>query len=343
MKKAFDEVELNRLSLKNRLMRSATWEGIAAPNGGLPGQTYDIYRSLAKGGIGAIITGFASVSSDDFYFDGMMRLSEDSLIPEYRKLAEVIHQESCPVIVQLALGAYYRREADAYRQVEPDEMTPEEIGKVADLFGCAASRAAEAGFDGVQIHAAHFFFLSRFISPAVNHRTDSYGGSAENRARILLEILAEIRRKAPALHVTVKINCSDFIHGGLDEEESAGICQILDQAGIDSIEVSGNGTSARGIKARVNEGYFAPAAESIAEKVSCPVMVVGGFRSLDAIEAVLNSSKIELISLSRPLLCQPDLPMIWRRDPKAVSGCVSCNRCYSSPAHRCVLAQRSGR
>ena len=136
--------------------------------------------------MGAIITGFTSVSADDFYFDGMMRLGSDALIPQYKRLTDIIHKESCPVIAQLALGAFYRvYDGEAYEQTEPDEMTKDEIRQVVRIFREAARRAKEAGFDGVQIHAAHFFFLSRFISPAVNHRTDEYGGSTENRSRIL--------------------------------------------------------------------------------------------------------------------------------------------------------------
>lgn len=269
-----------------------------------------------------------------------MRLCDDALIPQYKRLTDLIHAQDCPVVTQLALGAYYRESKGRYLQVEPDYMTLDEIRLVVRQFIEAAVRAEKAGFDGVQIHAAHFFFLSRFFSPAVNHRTDRYGGSTENRARILLDIFHGIREAAPKLHITIKINCNDFTYGGITEEECLSICKILDQAGIDSIEVSGNGTSVGGIKAHVNEGYFAPAAAEIADAVSCPVIVVGGFRSLDTMEVVLNSSKIEQISLSRPLLCEPDLPKKMKADPSTVSGCVSCNACYSSQSHKCVFRRR---
>ena len=340
MKKIFEAVELKNLTVRNRLVRSATWEGIANPDGSVTEEAYDIYSELAKGGVGAIITGFTSVDLHDCYFDGMMRLCDDALIPQYRKLVDVIHAEGCPVITQLALGAYSREVNGRYRRVEPDEMTADEIHRVIRRFVDAAVRAEKAGFDGVQIHAAHFFFLSRFISPAVNHRTDEYGGSAKNRSRILLEIMDGIRKAAPELHITIKINCSDFTFGGLDEAECLAICRLLDQNGIDSIEVSGNGTSVGGIRAHVNEGYFVSSAKKVAEAVSCPVIVVGGFRSLDVMETVLNKTKIELISLSRPLLREPDLPDKMKTDPGTVSRCVSCNRCYSSPSHKCIFRGR---
>ena len=341
MKQLFEEISLNHLKAKNRLVRSATWEGIAAPDGSMPDAAYEIYDELAKGGVGTIITGFTSVSSNDHYFGGMMRLSDDALIPQYRKLTDIIHAYDVPVITQLALGAHYRQDQDGrYRQVVSDHMTIDEIHLVRDQFIEAAVRAEKAGFDGVQIHAAHFFFLSRFVSPAVNHRTDGYGGSTENRARLVCEIIEGVREKAPSLHITAKINSSDFTYGGLDEAESLEICKLLCSAGLDSIEVSGNGTSVGGIRPHVNEGYFVPFASGLAEEVSTPVIVVGGMRSLDEMQAVLSKTNIEMISLSRPLLREPDLPAKMKNGACSASKCVSCNACYSSPAHKCVFRGR---
>lgn len=336
MKKLFETAKLGDLTLKNRLVRSATWEGIALRDGGITDEAYEIYDELAKGGVGAIITGFTSVADNDQYFGGMMRLSRDELIPQYKRLVELIHAENCPVIAQLALGGYYRNG----RLTEPDEMTADEVRSVIQMFIDAARRAKDAGFDGVQIHAAHFFFLSRFISPAVNHRSDAYGGSTENRMRILLDILSGIRTAAPELHVTVKINSSDFTYRGLDEAESLTICKALAAAGIDSIEVSGNGTSVQGIRAGINEGYFAPFAATLAEQINVPVIAVGGWRSIGSMEAALNDTEIAFLSLSRPLLREPDLPNKLQSGETNVSKCVSCNACYSSPSHRCVFRKR---
>ena len=338
MKQIFEPLTWNNLKLKNRLLRSATWEGIAAPNGAISDKAYEIYEELAKGGVGGIITGFTSVSANDFYFGGMMRLCSDDLIPQYQKLTEIAHKENCPIIAQLALGAYYRTNAQGkFEQVEPDDMSVKEIEDVIQLFGLAAKRAKGAHFDGVQIHAAHFFFLSRFISPAVNHRQDEYGGSVKNRAKILLKILQEIKQQAPDLHVTIKINSNDFAYGGLDEKESLEICLLLAKSGIDSIEVSGNGTSVQGIKAHVDEGYFADFAAKLAERIDIPVYVVGGWRAKDTMEKVLKQTKLAALSLSRPLLREPDLPNKFKKGESEVSKCVSCNACYSSQFHRCIF------
>ena len=343
MKKVFEEVKLGNLKLKNRLIRSATWEGIALPDGGVTDEAYEIYGELAKGGVGAIITGFTSVARNDCYFDGMMRLCCDELIPQYIKLTDIIHAEGIPAITQLALGAYYRERDSRYHQVEPDNMSEDEIRLVIRQFIEAAVRAEKAGFDGAQIHAAHFFFLSRFISSAVNHRTDAWGGTTEKRARILIGILNGIRETAPSLHVTIKINSSDMSSGGNTEADCVTICKILDEAGIDSIEISGNGTSVGGIRAHKNEAYFSPAAAEVAKAVHCPVFVVGGFRALDTMECVLNNTKLEAISLSRPLLREPDLPQKLQADEAYISKCVSCNACYSSPSHKCIFRGREAR
>lgn len=219
MKHIFESANLGNLTLQNRLIRSATWEGIAARDGGITENAYAIYDELSKGGVGAIITGFTSVAENDHYFGGMMRLCSDALIPQYKRLADVIHANGSPVITQLAVGTFYRDESGYSELVEPDEMTVEEIRLVVRQFIDAAIRAKDAGFDGAQIHAAHFFFLSRFISPAVNHRMDAYGGSTENRSRILTEIMEGIRKEVPGLHITIKINSNDFTRGGLDEAE----------------------------------------------------------------------------------------------------------------------------
>ena len=279
-RKIFEEVRLHNITFKNRLIRSATWEG----------------------------------------------------------LADIIHSGGCPAIIQLATGAYYRKLPNGLvQQTEPDYMTPDEIQRVTAMFIQAAVRAQKAGFDGVQIHAAHFFFLSRFISPRVNQRTDDYGGNTLKRSRIVLGILRGIKSEAPGLHVTVKINCSDFTMGGLEEDESLEVCRLLAENGIDSIEVSGNGTSVRGIRPHVDEAYFLNFAAVLAERVNVPVMLVGGLRSLGTMQDIIGNTKIELLSLSRPLLREPDLPDMLRNGTATESRCVSCNACYGSHAHRCVF------
>ena len=339
-KKIFEPLKLNNLTLKNRLLRSATWEGIAALDGSIDERIYSIYEEVSKGGVGGIISGFTSVATNDHYFEGMMRLSDDKLIPQYKKLTDIVHKENIPILAQLALGAYYDK--NDY-EIYIDEMSLDDIKDVINLFIKAAERAKKANYDGVQIHAAHFFFLSRFISPSVNHRNDLYGGNIENRSRILVDILKGIKQLNLGLHVSLKINSSDFDIGGNDEKDCIEICKIMAKEGIDSIEISGNGTSRSRIKPHINEAYFLDCAKKVAENVNVPIALVGGLRSRKTMQKILDTTNIQILSLSRPLICQPDFPKMMERGDIEDSKCVSCNGCYKSNCHRCIVFKRKNK
>ena len=190
-----------------------------------------------------------------------------------------------PILTQLALGAFYNNEGV---EVNTDDMSQEDIKKVIviDLFIKAAERAKKANFDGIQIHAAHFSFLSKFISPLKNHRTDEYGGSTENRAKILVDILKGIKELNLG-HISIKINSSDF------EEE-----------------------------------------------VNIPIALVGGIRSRKTMQNILDTTKIQIISLSRTLNCDPEYPKKMQNGDIEDSRCISCNGCYKSNCHKCVVFKK---
>ncbi|NLD98775.1 MAG: NADH:flavin oxidoreductase [Fibrobacter sp.] len=329
-KKLFDKVNLGRLNLKNRLIRSATAQGHMEPLKYSNEKLYQIYGELATGGIGAIITSFPLVDSD--YFRESAELTGEQI---YEKITALCHAQDCPAIAQLVLVDYLR--AENKRKVDIDNMTGDDIEAVVDMFATAAERAEKAGYKGVQIHAAHGLFLSRFISPAYNHRTDIYGGSIDNRSKIILDIMQEIRNRSPHLHISMKINCSDFVDGGLTPEDSLMVCKLCASARIDSIEVSGNGSSAPGIRAGVNESYYKDFALRLSEEVNIPVILVGGNRSIDSMESILNKGNIECFSLSRPLIREPNLPLRWANGDTAPAKCVSCNMCYQTPWQDCIF------
>lgn len=333
MKSIFDSIALGKLKLKNRLVRSATWEAMALPDGSPSDEQIAVYRDLAEGGVGLIITGFTSVSDNDDNLDGMARLSSDTQIARWKQLVDVCHAKDVPVISQLALGEYTVNGVNK----EPDQLTPGDIQRLIDLFRDAAVRAEKAGFDGVQIHLAHNFYLSRFISPAYNHRMDKYGGSASRRANLPIEIMAAIRTAAPSLHISTKINASDFFPGGLTVDDFTATSLLLADAGIESIEVSGNGTSVPGVRAGKDEGYFLPYAQALRMLTNVPIILVGGHRSVEGMNEILNRTSIELLSLSRPLIREPNLPARWAAGDEAPALCVSCNACYRTPGHRCIF------
>jgi 2,4-dienoyl-CoA reductase-like NADH-dependent reductase (Old Yellow Enzyme family) len=344
LKSIFDETTMGGLKMKNRLVRSATGEALATEKGNIPKDLFDSYVELAKGGSGMIIFAFTSVAPVDFSRDGLFRLHDDSLIPEYRSLVDEVHKYDCVALTQLALGIYLKQtESGSLEQLSPDQMTVEDIKEVINNFISAAVRAKKAGFDGIQLHGGHGFVLSRFISPLYNHRTDEYGGSTKGRAKIILDIIKGIREMVGDIHISIKINSSDFISGGLMPEESLIICKLLEDEGINSIEVSGNEPTVSNIKPMDNEGFFAPFAVKLQSIIKIPVIVTGGHRSVENMNKLLNEDGIEYFSLSRPLIKEPNLPNRWKEGDLRPSTCISCNKCFQTYGHKCIFNEGSGR
>jgi 2,4-dienoyl-CoA reductase-like NADH-dependent reductase (Old Yellow Enzyme family) len=268
----------------------------------------------------------------------MMRLSNDGLIAGYTKMVKAVKMHDCRIIAQIALANNYRPDANGtLAPCEIDDLGIAALDDLVELFARGAERAGRAGFDGVQIHAAHGFYLSRCYSPASNHRCDDYGGTPEKRARILVETLKAIRSKAPNLHVSTKINFSDFQPGGVTPADAIVACREPADAGIDSIEVSANGTSRTGVKPGLNEAYFRAFAQELKEVVATPVILVGGHRSIGNMERILNGNKVDYFALSRPLIREPGLVKRWLKGDRNPAACISCNSCYRTPGRRCIF------
>ena len=330
MKTIFDTTTLRRHTLKNRIWRSATWLALADAEGNVTDEIVRTYEELAKGGVCMIVTGLTSIMENDAEIGGGAKFFDDRFIAGHKRLTDAIHKHGALVMMLTAI-------VDG----PVDELTTEQVEEIVHLFGDAAHRAEEAGYDGVQIHAAHFFYLSKFISPLINHRTDRYGGDQQGRSRILYEILSDMREKtSPDFLITMKINSTDEYPGGLTVQDFIIACKLMAEAGIDAIEVSGNGTSRTGIKAGQNEGYFRAAAMSLAKMVDVPVVLVGGLRSIERINQYLDEARIEYISLSRPLVREPNLIQRWQESDTRPSLCVSCNTCYRTPGHQCIFNLR---
>jgi 2,4-dienoyl-CoA reductase-like NADH-dependent reductase (Old Yellow Enzyme family) len=203
-------------------------------------------------------------------------------------------------------------------------------------FGAAAARAVKAGYDGVQIHAAHGYLLSQFLSPFFNQRTDAYGGSLQNRARLLMQVVRHVREVVgETVPVFAKLNSDDLLPGGLSSTEALEVCAMLQDTGIDAIELSGGTTLAllmnkpENSYAQTGEArlYWRQAAEQYKARISVPLMLVGGIRSLKAAEELVASGVTDYVSLSRPLIRQPDLVNRWRSEESAEAACISCDAC----------------
>jgi 2,4-dienoyl-CoA reductase-like NADH-dependent reductase (Old Yellow Enzyme family) len=238
-------------------------------------------------------------------------------------------------------------------QVPLQEMTLEHIKSTVDAFGKSAEHACEAGFDGIQIHAAHSYLLSQFLSPAFNHRTDAYGGSIENRAKMLLEVLQGIRKRVGQDYpVLIKMNARDYLEGGLELDDSVQAGAMLKQAGVDAIEVSG-GTfasgdlmpSRTGIVTEGDEAYFKAEARAFKEQVDLPIILVGGIRSFHIAERIVIDKIADYISMCRPFIREPGLINRWQSGDRGKASCLSDSKCFrpalAGKGVYCVVEKRA--
>jgi 2,4-dienoyl-CoA reductase-like NADH-dependent reductase (Old Yellow Enzyme family) len=349
MREVFESTEINGMRLANRLVRSATWEGMCQDDGRPTAKLTDFYRTLAKGGVGLIITGYTFVRPDGKQLPGKMGLHRDEFIGDMKKLTDAVHDEGGRVCIQLVhSGAQTTSKvigrtplapsavaAQQYQGVTPEEMTLNDIREITTAFGEASRRAKESGFDAVQLHGAHGYLINQFLSPLTNQRSDEYGGTIENRARFMMEVYGAVREAVgDGFPVMIKLSGADNLEGGLSAEDAREAAVMLDKAGMDAIEVSG-GTAASGdmgpLRGKINrperEGYNLELARGIKKAVSCPVMSVGGFRSFDVTEGAIKND-VDFVSLARPLIREPGLPSRWQAGDRGTARCISCSKCF---------------
>jgi len=364
MDKLFEVTTIKSLNLRNRFIRSATWEGMADDCGACTPQLADFFCTLARGEVGLIITGHAYVNKAGQARPLQLGAHNDNLLPGLEKLVQSVHDNGGKIALQLShAGCYAATEITGLDVYAPSsgenetgqiirEMTHEEIRKVVADFSESAARAQKAGFDAVQIHAAHGYLLSQFLSPTHNKRKDEYGGELENRARILLEVVKSVRQAVGADYpILIKINSEDYEEGGFTKEEMIQVAITLEKAGVDAIELSG-GTrnSGRNIPIRLgrldneeDEVYYREAAKLYKEKISVPLLLVGGFRSYSVAERLMTERLTDYVSLSRPLVREPDLIQRWKSGDKRKTTCISCNLCYKPALEgkgiRCVVEE----
>ncbi len=359
MKSLFDPVQIKGMTLKNRWVRSATWENQTTPEGHMTPALYDLYETLAKNEVGMIITGYANIVKEEQPNPGMMGIYDDTFIEEYKRLTDAVHAYQAKIILQVAYGGtkttYNVGERIIFAPSEvPErgtgtmgkEMTQEEIHHIVEAFGQSARRAKASGFDVIEIHGAHTYLINQFISPYYNRRTDAYGGSLENRLRFLKEVYEAMRQEVGDDYpIFVKLTATEFFEGGQSFEETRQICKHVEAWGMDAIELSGNihGSAKQSVGQTVEghlieeEGYFYHYGDIISQEVDIPVMTVGGLSTPKRIEEILNETNLALFGLSRPLLAEPDLIKRWQAGDLTKAKCVRCSKCRTTTGNRCVV------
>lgn len=328
MKTLFDKTIIKNMELKNRFIRSATQELMAEEDGHLNDKLYELYENLAKGGVGLIITSGAYITADSKSMPGQIGFYNDNFIEEYQKLTDAIHGYESKVLLQVNYATKNGQ------NLKPDDVSLEDIEAIISAFGDTAARAEKAGFDGVEIHAAHGFLLSQFLSSRTNMRTDQYGGTLENNARIIIEIYNAIRNKTSKDFVVfLKVNSFDEIDSEKAFESCQYICSQLSDYGIDGIEISGEG-EVSDYKESVYRDY---AAKISALNNNIPIILVCKNRTPDTMVQILNTTGIEYFALSRPLIRQPDLVNLWMKDLNEAPKCISCSKCMQPNGTSCIF------
>ena len=303
----------NNLTLKNRLVLPPMATAKADEQGKVTEDLVSFYREKTRGGhLGLVILEHSYINRNGRVRDTQLSLAEDEALAGVTKLVEEIHQNGSPVIAQINHGGAMAAEGGiapsavnhprAKDAPLPREMGTEDIEQLKRDFAAAAARAKAAGFDGVEIHAAHGYLLNQFYSPLTNLRSDEYGGSLEKRVRLIVEVIAAVREAVGQEYpLAVRLGGCDYLDGGSTEEDAVQAAVLLEQAGADLLDLSG-GMCGYMRADHTEAGYFASMTEKIKAKVSVPVILTGGVKQAAEAEELLQRGKADLIGVGRAIL-----------------------------------------
>ena len=378
MASLFDELTVDSLAARNRIVRAATAESLATDAGAPSERLVSLLKGLSEGGVGTIVTGYAYVSPDGKPSANVLSLCDDALGPEYRPMVDAVHEGGARIVAQIVYGGSKSKlPADDPRRIDasavegepspgssvvvpnvriagpsivrnpltglvPYAATHADLADIAAQFSEAAFRARQWGFDGVEVHAAHGYLLSQFLSPFFNERDDQYGGNLENRARFACECVAAVRKAVgEGFPVFVKLNSSDKRDGseGLTEADSLIVASMLVDAGASAIEVSGDWHAFSAADAH-DGPFFGSFGARLSDQLDVPVIVTGGWRDPGKAERYLDETAVAAIGMSRPLICEPGLPSKWASGDLSPARCTSCNHCAKTPGIPCVFLEK---
>lgn len=353
MTKALEPCRFLGMELRNRIVRSATYDPLGAPDGSVTAEQAAYYRTLAENQVGLIITGMANVSEDGAGALLQNGIFDDRFIPGHELLTKAVHEASGRVVLQInhagaqGIGPMNLSPSGIAPRIPMApcrEMTEGEMERVAADFASAAVRAQKAGYDGVQVHCAHGYLLSEFLNPHFNRRADEYGGSAENRFRFPGLVLRAVKKAVGDYPVLIKINSNAEENDeayAKDLPYFAGRCAEL---GVGAVEVSGFDFTPQGKTGKHN--YYLERAAAARRASGIPVILVGGVRTPEDMDKALSSG-VDLVAMSRPFICEPDF-LLRLKSGQAASSCKNCSRCfallsvYPKKGILCVLHKPAG-
>lgn len=342
---AFQSLQLpNGTLIPNRIAKAAMEENLADASQGPSAELLRLYQAWAAGGAGLLLTGNVMVDRRAMTGPGGVVLEDERQLDKFREWARIGRAQGAQFWMQInhpgrQMQANLGQQTVAPSAVAlelgglskmfplPKALDDEEIGRLIQRFARTAQLAEQAGFSGVQIHAAHGYLLSQFLSPLSNQRTDSWGGPLENRARLLLEVVKAVRAVvAPSFCVAVKLNSADFQRGGFDGADAKRVVQMLGELQVDLVELSGGSYEAPAMQGDARDGrtlareaYFLEFAGEIAAVAKMPLMVTGGIRRLPVVEQVLASG-VAMAGIATALAIEPNLPRRWQAGERQVSA-----------------------
>ncbi len=374
----FSPFKIGSFKFQNRFVRSATYEGMATKEGKVTEKLLKMYETLAKGEIGLIISGYMNVHPLGRAYQYQTNIYSDEFLPGLEKLAERVHENGGKIIFQIAhAGMQTKKKVINGDPIAPSgkirnpttlekakEASEDQIEEIITSFCEAASRCISAGADGMQLHAAHTYLLSQFLSPYFNRRDDKWGGSDEKRFRIFREIISRVKKDLPKEKLfLVKYNINDHVNDGVTPALAAKYGKWMKELGVDGLEASGGS----GMFSFMNmcrgkvpaeeiieflEAWKKPVAKSMFKKLKgkfefdfpynvsdskvvrkmlgdFPLILVGGMRKVADMESIISTNQADFVSLSRPFIREPFLVKNFRKGVSEVS-CISCNRCLAA-------------
>lgn len=373
----FTPGRIGSLTIRNRIVKSATQENMADTYGRPTGHLLRFYAALARGGAGLLVTGFSYVNPAGRAYPLQNGAHNDAIIDGWRRITDEVHAHGAAIAMQLSHAGRQvcRLGADGTLPLAPSAvpnlvtlmrpraMREDEIWQTVQDFGAAAARAKAAGFDAVQLQAAHGYLLSGFLSPLTNRRRDAWGGGWAGRFRFLREVCLAVRGAVgPSFPVLVKLNVDEFLPGGLRPDEGDRFARALEALGIDALEISGGIAetifhAARGEipiddlvrgrpwthrvllrlltapqhrRVRFAEAYFRPYVRRLRASVGLPLILVGGMRDPARMTSALASGDADFVAIGRPLIREPFLPRLWESGLHRPAHCQACNRCIAA-------------
>jgi 2,4-dienoyl-CoA reductase-like NADH-dependent reductase (Old Yellow Enzyme family) len=354
--------KIGDVTTRNRVVRSATSESLADERGFITDRYRRLHLRLARNHVGLIFTGHCSVHPTGRYIRGMVELSSDEHVPLLKSFTDSIHAEGVRIFAELNHAGSQSRIPDMTPLAPsvvpnpqfhrtPREASDLEIREIIAAFGRSAARVREAGFDGVHVHAGHGYLISEFLSPLSNRRSDRWGGTLENRQRFGLQVFRAMRRAVgDDFPITWKLGLMDFVPGGLPLDEGLATAEAFDREGVDAVEGSAGLMSPaaesavqytgvtrrraledklfhRVLAAPRPDAYFYDWARMLKQRVSAPVILVGGLRTVEVMERAISEGVADFVSLARPLIREPDLVRQIEQGFRGRFACTSCNIC----------------